>query len=111
MTTRPRNAARYLHDSVEFRCGSDVTDRGERIPVNWKFSGEKDCIYCAGTLTNAHAGRYSVDASVIGETALRVENITVDDVGFYTCVDAAGSGPEESSAELIIIHGENLYRC
>ena len=104
LTTRPRNATRHGHEYVDFHCGSNSTVPGTQrpVPVNWVFSGETACIYCAGSLTYDFIGRYSVKTSVAGEYTLRVENITVNDGGIYTCIDNAGFGPEEASAYLIV---------
>ena len=104
----------YLNESVEFRCGSNATnyvDNDKLVPVDWVFSGEKDCIYCMGVLTYAFIGRYSVDdKSVVGEYTLKVENIEKNDEGKYTCIDAAGFGPEVASAMLVVVgKGINLW--
>ena len=40
-------------------------------------------------LTYAFIGRFSVDVLDVGEYVLRVENITDDDIGMHTCIDAA----------------------
>ena len=125
LTTRPQNVTRFLErycetdelksravprESVEFQCGSyskqDGTDN--LVPVDWRFSGEEDCIYCSGFLSYKYIGRYSVNASVAGEYTLRVENITKKDEGVYTCIDNAGFGPDEASASLTINGKKNL---
>ena len=104
LTTRPQSVSKTLHESVEFHCGSDASQQGtgDLVPVDWVFSGEKDCVLCSGVLTYKYAGRYSVDMSVPGEYTLRVENITENDIGVYKCIDGAGFGPDEASASLYI---------
>ena len=119
LTTRPKNVTMfhefrcdasnlfitYLREFVEFQCGSNATQHGtdKLVPVDWRFSGDKDCIYCSGVLSHKYIGRYSVNASVVGEYTLRVENITKKDEGVYTCIDNAGFGPDEASAELTVV--------
>ena len=109
LTTRPHNVSQFLHTTAEFHCGSNTTVHGtdELVPVKWEFDGEKDCIFCIGMLTYRYIGRYSVNESVVGEYTLRVENITKNDSGIYTCIDDSGSGPERASAGLVV-EGEDL---
>ena len=107
MTTKPEHAVGYLNESVEFRCGSNAKisdDNDMLVPVDWIFSGEKNCIYCMGVLTYAFIGRYSVDdKSIVGEYTLKVENIEKNDEGIYTCIDQSGFGPEEMTAMLVVV--------
>ena len=104
LTTRPQNATKFVRESVEFHCGSNATVHGttDLVPVNWEFSGEKDCVFCIGTLTYKYIGRYYVNTSAVGEYTLRLENITQNDSGIYTCIDDAGFGPDEASAALTV---------
>ena len=107
----PQNVtARFLGESAEFYCGSNTTQDGTDIlvPVDWTFSGEKYCIYCSGVLTYAMAGRYSANTSVVGTYILRIENITANDIGVYTCIDNAGLGPAQVSFELIVVGEDYL---
>ena len=118
LTTRPKNVTMfhefrcdadklyitYLREFVEFQCGSNATQHGTNnpVPVDWRFSGDKDCIYC-DVLSHKFIGRFSVNASVVGEYTLRVENITKTDEGVYTCIDNAGFGPDKASAKLTVV--------
>ena len=104
MTIRPQNASGFLHETAEFKCGSNTTEQGtgELVPVRWEFSGEKECIFCVGELTKKYKGRYSVDRSVVGEYTLRVENISLNDSGTYKCIDHASAGTEEALADLVV---------
>ena len=100
LTTRPENVARFVHESVELRCGSNTTieQADDLVPVNWEFSGEINCIYCIGTLAYKYIGRFSVNIWVVGEYTLRVENVTRN--------DSSGVGSDKTSIELIVA-GEN----
>ena len=112
LTTRPKNVTTFF----ESNCDSDMLVRScireivyfhcrtdKQTPVDWRFSGDEDCIYCSGFLSYKYIGHYSVNASVSGEYTLRVDNITQNDAGVYTCIDDAGFGPDVASAVLTII--------
>ena len=111
LTTRPHNVTIFAYESAEFHCGSNTTIHGTSVlvPVNWEFSGEKDCVFCIGMLTYKYIGRYSVNTSVVGEYTLRVENITLNDNGVYTCIDDAGFGPDQASASLMVQEQSDMF--
>ena len=98
----------FVRRYVDFHCGSNATqqENDNPLPVDMRFSGEADCIYCSGFLSYKYIGRYSVEASGDGNYTLRVENITMLDAGTYTCIDDAGLGPDVASADLKLI-GKN----
>ena len=71
------------------------------------MNGKSHTIYEARTISQSLRHRYSVSPLDNEQFNLLIRNVQIYDAGTFTCKDVGGYGPDEASAELIVI-GEIL---
>ena len=91
-------------EALELPC---VTNNQKRIPVTWFYAkvGTKDNIpiFSSNTITDAYAHKISVRKASEGEYTLLFSSVQPSDRGKYTCVDNAGLGPDNATADITIL--------
>ena len=99
LTKRPEHVSAYTGQSVSFTCVTNLS-----IPVNWMFeNGTAYKLFSGGEVTWTFARRITVrNGTVDGDYTLTILDVMLSDVGVYTCIDRAGSGPDNSPATLIV---------
>ena len=103
ITKRLESVSAFTGQSVNFTCVTNFS-----IPVNWMFeNGTAYNLFRGGEVTWTLARRITVrNGSVDGDYTLTILDVMLSNVGVYTCIDRAGSGPDDSSATLIV-QGKN----
>ena len=103
LTKRPENVSTYEGQSVNFTCVTNNT-----IPVNWELkNGTTYKLFFGGAVAMKFDRRIVVRSGTVdGDYTLTILSVKLSDVGMYTCIDRAGSGPDNSSATLLV-QGKN----
>ena len=101
---QPTDVRSYVGSSeINFSCSTSLTD-----PVNWEWKrnhSEYNPIYIVGTIV-CSISKFNVIQIRRSSTetlyTLVVMNVSLADSGTYKCVDKAGQGPDEWTAELFV---------
>lgn len=107
LTRRPENATILAGDEAVLVCATS-----ENRPVDWRHHPSSSSsssmrwnqVYTADIFVWDRGRPAAVLRNVTTrEYTLVIQNVTTDHSGTYSCVDRAGLGPDEASAELTVI--------
>ena len=100
LTQKPQDAVLRIGENASFECGTSLEN-----PVNWNFqsstTSEVNQLVSAGDLDDDLKWKFQTFKN--GVYKLKLFNVTVEDVGRYICIDNTGLGPDQASAELILL--------
>ena len=101
LTQKPQDAVLRIGEDTSFECGTSLENR----PVDWKFqslaTSEVKRLVFGGDLVHDLKWKFQILKNLVYK--LQISNVTVEDVGTYICIDDTGLGPDQASAELILL--------